>query len=131
MDNFRVLQKVSEDQTQTIQTLRGEKEEQRKIKFQLESQLREGDANEAGLARKLEQEQRRSARLEESLEEYQKRLSALEEELREHNCEEYVETSLKIKLKQMEYEVKERYEEWQQALDEARGEKERAQREAR
>ncbi|CAG7731026.1 unnamed protein product, partial [Allacma fusca] len=130
-DNFRVLQKISEDQTKTIQTLRNEKDEQRKIKFSLETEIRERISNETNLLRKLEQGNKTVIQLEEALQEYQRKISALEEELHEHNCEEFVETSFKRQLSQMESEVKERYEQWKKSLKDAKSERDKAIRNAR
>ncbi|CAL8131597.1 unnamed protein product [Orchesella dallaii] len=125
-ENFRVLQKISEDQGHTISKLRGDVEEKKKCNFKLETQLREMELNENGLIRKLEQSDKHCEKYIRHIDELEEKVEKYKQDLRVHDCDDYSDSKYKKKLIEVEELFQTKSREWHEAQRELENEKDQA-----
>ncbi len=92
----------------------------------MEALLREKERSESSLASRLEMEEEKGYKLEEEVEYLGQRLAGMESDLKAHSCEAFVESTCRNKLRQLEREVKGRYEEWSTSLGSIKSERDKA-----
>lgn len=116
-ENFRVLQKVSEDQGRTILKIRGEMEDMRNCNFRLESQVRDHESTEAHLIRKLEQCEKDCDSKVKHIHELEERISDFTEEMRSHCCDDFADSKYKSRLREVEEAFQRKNREWQDSIN--------------
>lgn len=125
-DNFSILQKISEDQINSIQKLKSEIEEHRKSESSLKRQMRDlEDALEVSNQKSTRSEQH-SAELEDEVEYLQQRLNRLEDDLKNHSCEDFVESTSAKKLASLENQIKTQQSKWEASVEKLRIERDKA-----
>ena len=97
-----MLQKINQDNTNTISKLRTEGDEQKRQKSELEHQLTEKTGNEQKLSMKLRDKEAQCMELEDQLDYLQEQVRAMRGEIEEHDCEDHVESVYKSRLAKVE-----------------------------
>ncbi|ODN04679.1 Leucine-rich repeat and coiled-coil domain-containing protein 1 [Orchesella cincta] len=125
-ENFRVLQKISEDQGHTIQKLRSDLEDMKNCNFKLEAQVREMESNENVLIRKLEQSDKQCEKYIRHIDELEDKVERYKEDMRSHDCDDYSDSKYKKKLTEVDELFQRKNREWHEAQRELEQEKDEA-----
>jgi hypothetical protein len=101
-DNFRILQKVSEDQGRTIAKQRSEIESRDELRFRVENELRESIETGKALEKVLRAEQDERRCIEKHAGRLEKELQMLQQEVEGHECSGEVQESWTQRLEFLE-----------------------------
>lgn len=94
--------------------------------LRLDSQIREYEATENELIRKLNEYEKQGERYLRYIDELEEKLQRYSEELRNHDCNEFVNSKYKSKVDEIEDKMRIQMREWQLSLDGIKNEKEEA-----